>query len=118
VRFSYRLLYGAALLVLLVECCAFAQPQGASQLYLLTGLATRDDAFRTESMIIGVDVSAPALVSAATFVDATEGSAFIIADHERRFVVAIGPNDNPNKLTALNMDAPTAARTIPPCQCE
>jgi hypothetical protein len=78
-------------------------------LYLVTGLATRDEAFHAESTILGVDANLAVLAPAAAFVSATEGSAFIIVDHERRLVVAIGPNDNPNTLTVLKMDAPTAA---------
>jgi hypothetical protein len=112
-RHLHRLLYGAALLLLVGQHRAFAEPQGTSQLYLATGLATRDDDFHAESTILGVDANRGTLVPTATFVNATEGSAYIIADHERRLLVAIGPNDNPNTLTVLKMDAPAAPSAIP-----
>jgi hypothetical protein len=112
-RHFHRLLYVAALWLTVVPHPAFAEPQGASQLYLVTGLATRAEDFHAESAILGVDANLAVLVPAAALVSATEGSAFIIADHERRLVVAIGPNDIPSKLTVLTMDAPTAPRTIP-----
>jgi len=86
--------------------------QNSQRLYLVTGLAFSDQPLMVPSSLYGVDEVGHMLVKLASLADTSEGSEFIIADHERRVVVIGSPSVVPKEVTILSMDSPNKPRTL------
>jgi hypothetical protein len=86
--------------------------QSDQQLYLIEGLATKNHAFKVATAIGKVDELRQELVPVIRLNDETEGSEFILTDHERRVVVIASPHLAPTRLTVVSMDDPSTQQSF------
>jgi hypothetical protein len=77
---------------------------------VVTGLA--DINLQIASRVFRLEEEKRQLTPLTTLVD-DAGAAFIIADHQRRLLAVITPNDAPAVAVVINMDTPALVRKIP-----
>jgi hypothetical protein len=79
----------------------------------VTGLATPSNDFTVPSSVFSVDDRNQIAKLVTDLVGPSEGSDFVLADHDRRLVVIGSPNVKPTRLVVLSMDAPSKPQSIP-----
>jgi hypothetical protein len=99
-----------ALLVLGLAGMSIAQ--GNQQLYLIEGFPTRLYPWKVSTSIVKVNEIRQELLPVVRLNDETEGSKFVLTDHERRVVVVASPNIAPTRLTVVSMDNPSATQSF------
>src|SRR5436190_2668334 len=90
--------------VALLALAGMSIAQANQQLYLIEGFTTRRYPFKVSTSIVKVNEIRQELVPVVRLNDETEGSEFILTDHERRVVVVASPNLAPTRLTVVSMD--------------
>lgn len=112
IRFRNSLLKIMIIAILAGAICMSSPLQDSRALYLVQGLAARTT-FNVGSAVYRVDPSSRTVVPVSSLVDPNAGIDFLLADHERRVVVAGTPFGRPEKVVILNMDAPQSPRVVP-----
>src|SRR5574339_1154708 len=96
------------LLAVIFGCSLPSTSQVGRRLYLVTGMRTPYEELKVPSSVFAVDEGRHLLVRVTDLVDASQGSNFILADHQRRFVVIGSPNLQPTRVVVLNLDNPAS----------
>src|SRR4051812_15779055 len=86
--------------------------QSERQLYLVTGLATPQDAFTVPSAVYSIDPRTHMAARVTELIGPEDGSDFVQADHDLRLIVIGRGPVKPSGLVVLSMDAPSQPRSI------
>jgi hypothetical protein len=85
--------------------------QSGQNLYLVTAMPTPHSSLHLPSVVWRLKNDK--ITPVAELTDSDHGSNFVKMDHDRRLLIIGTPNEYPQNLVVMNMDAPTSPRTVP-----
>jgi hypothetical protein len=96
---------------LALALCMAVSAQGSRTLYFVTAVPSSHGGSAVPSALWRVENNR--LVRIAELPDASRDSNLVAVDHDRRVLLVATPGIQPKQFVVVNMDAPTAVRTIP-----